>query len=173
MSKSLARWLASRRWNIALISRSVQNRSAIASEVREAQKSPPRPKFSTARSEDHTRGQSGHRLDGLSRAIGVAFYDRIPRVIRLPSSGLGGPVAVHLHYLQYGPAYLLYCPKTLAEPNGRRVSITTAGTSYSIPPFIARQATPAQTDDQRGAGCTHLAECTRSAGTLTAIVKEA
>ncbi|RAH47304.1 NAD(P)-binding protein [Aspergillus brunneoviolaceus CBS 621.78] len=40
MSKSLALWLASLGWNIALISRSEQNLSAIAKEVREAQKSP-------------------------------------------------------------------------------------------------------------------------------------
>ncbi|PYH79254.1 NAD(P)-binding protein [Aspergillus uvarum CBS 121591] len=40
MSKSLALWLASLGWNIALVSRSEQSLSAIASEVREAQKTP-------------------------------------------------------------------------------------------------------------------------------------
>ncbi|RAK77808.1 uncharacterized protein BO72DRAFT_447593 [Aspergillus fijiensis CBS 313.89] len=40
MTKSLALWLASLGWNIALMSRSEQNPSAIAKEVREAQKSP-------------------------------------------------------------------------------------------------------------------------------------
>ncbi|PYH79255.1 hypothetical protein BO82DRAFT_289237 [Aspergillus uvarum CBS 121591] len=80
-----------------------------------------------------------------------AFYDRIPSVIRLPSSGLGGPLAVHIYYLHihyHGLNILLHRP------------------------FISRQATSPQTDDQKGADSSHLEECTRSAEALTAILKE-
>ncbi|RAH47305.1 Zn(II)2Cys6 transcription factor [Aspergillus brunneoviolaceus CBS 621.78] len=94
-----------------------------------------------------------HRADIVLKASVAlsAFYDRIPSVMRLPSSGLGTPLAVHIYYFHihyHGLNILLHRP------------------------FISRQTRSPQADNQRGVDCTHLEECTRSAEALTATLKE-
>ncbi|RAH86919.1 hypothetical protein BO86DRAFT_394712 [Aspergillus japonicus CBS 114.51] len=99
------------------------------------------------------RSTTGSQVSSDSRPLA--------RVVPWPCISTTSSTAPHSH-----------CTKTLAKPNGRAVSITTVRTSSSIVRSSHDKQPPPQTDDQRGAGCTHLDESTRFAEALTATLKE-
>ncbi|KAE8365648.1 fungal-specific transcription factor domain-containing protein [Aspergillus caelatus] len=88
----------------------------------------------------------------LKTAIALsAFYDKIPSVIRLPSFASGIPVAVHIYYF-----HIHYHSLNILIHR----------------PFISGQGTPAMPGIKPEIAHRNFSECTRSAETLTLILKE-
>ncbi len=101
----------------------------------------------------------------LKAAIALSsFYDKIPSIIRLPSFASGTPVAVHIYYFQYA----------FGRPMHFRIQTNLSSIHYHSlnilihRPFLSVQGTPARPETAPQS----LSECTRSAETLTLILKE-